>query len=228
MKTIKPYYRYIRSVAGIMFVTFSACNSKSQDSEPFTILVNSVEFNCHLAQKNGDTIRLEPIMMYLDVEVTNNTNEVRPFGAYNGRFAPGNKKYGYFELLHDQDTIELYSNYSEQYEFQPGQSIGFQLSYENRPLFGYNEFLNLFSIEWIDEKTVAKKSCPEHIPAVQRMIENFKIIYHPCNNEPPVNTGFKTAFSSDLFVDYVYDDNEVFEMQRKDSKWKCAKFGKSE
>lgn len=186
----------------------------------FTIRIKGIGFDCRLPQISRDTMRIIPIIMYMDVDIINNTGEKQTLGFYNPSFDQNNCKYGYFTWMDGQDTVRLNSNYSSPFEIEPQQSISIQLQYGGLEL-GDDPFLNKMSIAWTSkEQLSAENICRSDIEFLQRIIDSIKIGYISFGSNSFDHTDFRTCLSSELlFVDYNYSDDKAFEMRKSSSGW---------
>lgn len=221
MKMNNIKFKSVCLLFGFILICMNSCISRCSDDKVFTIRINGIGFDCRLPQVSGDTMRLTPIIMYIDMDVINNTDENQILGAYNHRFDPKNSKYGCFTLIDGQDTVRLYSSYSSQFEIEPQQSIPIQLQYEGIELLGDDRFLNKMSITWIGkEQLTTENICMSNIEFMQRFIDSLKIGYISFGSNLFDNTDFDTQISSEmLFVDYNYSDDKAFEMRKSPSGW---------
>lgn len=206
-------------IIGFLFAILNSCISQSVKTTQFTLQINNIGFECTLPKESGDTLKLNPIIMYIDMAVINNTDGKILFGAYNHRYNQNNKKFGRFELISDRDTIALYSDYPYKYEIEPRQAIQMQLHYEGLKLFGYDEFLNKMSIAWIDKDPNAENLIGDRLKKLQNIIETLKIRYVSFDNESFVNDDFNSQISKEIGVDYVYSDDKVIEIYKQESGW---------
>lgn len=202
-------------------IYMNSCGSGGTDAKVFTISIRGIGFDCRLPQVAGDTLRLKPIVMYIDMDIINNTNVNQVIGSYNHRYNQEGKKYGYFTLIDKADTIRLYSNDSSLFEIGPRDSISMQLYYEGIKLLDDDPFLDRMSIAWTGkEKLSTDNVCMSDIEFMQRFINSLKIGYISFDADSFDNTDFDTRISSEmLFVDYNFSDDKAFEMRKSPSGW---------
>lgn len=97
-----------RHIAGILFLILLApciCRAGSRDS--LTVTIHGIGFECHLPQISRDTLHLQPIVMYVDINICNNTDHEVSIGSYWHRFAPEDRKYGRFELVYHYCPLKM-------------------------------------------------------------------------------------------------------------------------
>lgn len=206
------------AVLVLALILFYSCCSVSDEFKPLTVSIYGIGFECRHLQRTQDTLCLKPIIMHLDVNISNNTDNEVMLGSYYNRFDEDTRKYGRFELIYNHDTVGLYSNNSVLSKLKSRQTIDLQLYYEGNTLFGADKFLDMMSIGWVESEHSGKLDS-DQIKSIQQIIDSLKIGYISFNNSRIESVDIHTEISPEIFVDYIYNDNQGVEMRKNDSCW---------
>lgn len=210
-----------RHIAGILFLILLApciCRAGSRDS--LTVTIHGIGFECHLPQISRDTLHLQPIVMYVDINICNNTDHEVSIGSYWYRFAPEDRKYGRFELVYNKkDTVGLYSNHASLYRLLPNRSIQMHLYYEGNDLFKPDKILKTMAVTWQNDGDTEWMNS-DAIKYVQEIIDDLKTEFNPLDEDGIGKIDIRTVISPDIFVHYVDGDHtKAIEMRKNGSSW---------
>lgn len=105
-----------------IIITLNSCGKSINNKKDISISVNDIGFECNICDITEDKKVLIPYEMYISTTVSNNTSDTVFFGAYNYDYSAEFRKYGYFTLICNDDTINLNSHY-DNFEILPSSTL---------------------------------------------------------------------------------------------------------
>ena len=147
---MKRYYFYCIVLFAI--TTFSCDGKINKSISSVEMRLTHIEFDCSVTNEAERDEWLEPFEMFFTVDVKNISTDTISFGSYKHRYDLGRAKYGYFQMIYEQDTINLNSKYTSSYDLEPGQKTDFRLDYEGSLLIAFNTGIKEEEIELLKRK----------------------------------------------------------------------------
>jgi len=206
----KIKYRIVIIVLLINFSVLNSCNkNKTNNTEEkgISISVERVTFEGAICNIDNEEEKfLYPYEMFIDLTLSNNTADVIYFGAVNYSNYTDIRKYGHFQLIFDNDTINLTSSY-HYLDIGPYSTLNVYLRCSKQSVM--NDFTTVASIDSTKIYSRITKYELIYVPIVED--------YKDCNISKEYNTFLNSNYKIDwgnFSVHYsTYDGEGVFSFE---------------